>query len=132
MSDWWAWAAYGGTFALTTGVKVGCNVCVPGSAAAVDFCLAGKSLYDGDMTGTAINVFSGIADLASFGLTGTIQEAIKRGVKTATRAAVTETAKQTLKSASEEATKGVVVLVANNFVRTVSLHMHTQHQKINR
>ena len=103
MPDWWAWAGFGVKIALTVGAKVGaktaCNFCAPGSGAAVDLCLAGKCLYDGDIVGAAFSFF----DAATCGSSGAIQEAMKGSAKSA----ATETVKETAKSARKEATKKV-------------------------
>lgn len=93
------------TFGMKTGAviltKMAANALVPGLGAAVDFAQAAYDLNQGDKVGAAINVVSGVADIVTLGLSGSIQGAMKEGAKKSTE----QGAKEMAKKAGKEATK---------------------------
>lgn len=101
MADWRDWV-----FKLTATVviKAGFNFFVPGSAAVVDFGRAFYYLHQGDIGGFVSNAFSGVAELVTFGVAGSLTEAMKRSGKAAAVSAVRDVATQ---SSCKEASKKI-------------------------
>ncbi|XP_078354845.1 uncharacterized protein LOC144639400 [Oculina patagonica] len=95
------WSLYLAKFGAKVGAKVLINMYAPGFGASIEFVDAVKCFYDGDITGGVINTLSGIGDLASFGLVGSIKEVMRGGAK----ATVVATVKEMGKLAPKEVTK---------------------------
>lgn len=77
------------------------NAVLPGLGAAVDFAQAANDLRQGDKLGALINTVSGVADICTLGLSGSVQGAMKESAKKSTK----EGAKVMAKKAGKEATK---------------------------
>ena len=89
-------------FALNVGVRVIANVLAPGSSAAIDFFQAAYDLSQGKKGDAAINTLSGVAELLTLGVSGSIKEAMKASAKKATGAAGAEIGKEGLHELIEE------------------------------
>ena len=101
MAEGWGW--YLGKTAAKIAGKVALNCVAPGSGAIMDFGEAAYDFYNGDIIGGSINIVSGVADVVSFGVVGSVKEAMKES----TKKAVVDTAKTEAKSAAKKATKKV-------------------------
>ena len=97
------WAAYAGTLGAKIGGKVVLNACLPGLGSTIDFVEAATCFYNGDVWGGVLSGVSGVVDIATLGLVGAAQEAMKESAK----GAVVQSAKYTAKSAAKEASRKV-------------------------
>lgn len=116
-------------FGTKLGAKLVINLYAPGwsgySAASIEFIHAIKCFCDGDKTGGFINILSGIGELASLGLMGTIKDTIKGSAKANAVAAVKGIAKSVPKEmskkigqqAAKEFAKGVVTEATEEVLR---------------
>lgn len=111
--DSWSW--YLAKLGAKVGAKVLINMYVPGLEASVEFVDAAKCFYYGDTTGGVINILSGVGDVVSFRLTGTIKDAMTGSGK----AAAIETVKEMGKSAPKEVTKKLGQQAGKEFAKGV-------------
>ena len=96
------WIISGVKIVATVSTKMAVNAVAPGWGAAVNFAAAAYDLKQGDKVGAAINVVSGVADVVTLGLSGSIQGAMKEGAKKSTEQGAKELAKKTGKEATKK------------------------------
>lgn len=87
---------------LNVGAKLAVNTVAPGYSSAVDFAQAAYDFRKGDVTGGALNILSGIAEICTLGLSGCVQEAIKGSANNVAAQTAKETAKEVKKEAAKE------------------------------
>ena len=140
------WLGWGATFAVGLGAKMALNAVLPGASAAVDFAQAACDLSQGNIVGAAINIVSGVGDIATCGAVGSVKEAVEESAKAAamqaekaarrkvgqefakrlatgmvqgSKEAAIQSAKQTAKAAGKEATKEVGQQLSKEFAKGV-------------
>ena len=91
------WGSYLGKFALKTGTKIGMNYCVPGSGAVVEFIEAASDFQNGNNVGCAINIVFGVLEIVTFGIAGSIKEAVQGSGKKVVVDAAKREAKSSVK-----------------------------------
>ena len=95
------WIAFGMKTVAVVSTKMAANALVPGLGAAFEFAQAAYDYKHGDKVGALISTVSGVADIVTLGLSGSIQGAMKEGAKKSTE----QGAKEMAKKAGKEATK---------------------------
>lgn len=110
-TEGWGWylAKFGGKIILRTGM----NIVVPGSGAALDFFEAVNDYRNGNKIGCAINIVSGIADIATLGIASGVKETVETSAKNSAVAvartkAASEGGKKVGKELGKEISKGLV------------------------
>lgn len=110
-TEGWGWylLKLGGKILLKTGM----NIVLPGSGAAVDFFEAVNDYRNGNKIGFAINVVSGISDIATLGIASSVMEPVETSTKdglvaAAKKKAASEGGKKVGKELKKEIAKGVV------------------------
>ena len=110
-TEGWGWylAKLGGKILLKTGM----NFVLPGSGAAVDFFEAANDYRNGNKIGFAINVVSGISDIATLGIASSVKGPVKTSTKdglvaAAKKRTASEGGKKVGKELSKELAKDLV------------------------
>lgn len=110
-TEGWGWylAKLGGKILLKTGM----NFVLPGSGAAVDFFEAANDYRNGNKIGFAINVVSGISDIATLGIASSVKGPVKTSTKdglvaAAKKRGASEGGKKVGKELSKELAKDLV------------------------
>lgn len=95
------WLKCGVKIAAVASTKMAINAVAPGCGALVDFAQAANDLWQGDNVGALLNVVSGVADICTLGIYGSVHGAMTESAKESTK----EGAKEIGKKAGKEATK---------------------------
>ena len=99
------WIGSVATIALTVAAKVALNYVLPGSGPAADFAQAAYDFSHGDVAGAVINTVSGVAGVATGGVSNAMKEAMKGSAK--------ETVAETGEQIAKGATKNLINLTLN-------------------
>lgn len=81
-----SWPCFAGRLAVVVGGRMLLNICVPGSGTVVDFAQAVTCFCCGDIRGGVWNTVSGVADLATLGITGGTKDVFKESAKSGFKA----------------------------------------------
>ncbi|XP_060577427.1 uncharacterized protein LOC132734658 [Ruditapes philippinarum] len=95
-------------------IKVGLNMACPGSGSVVDFCEAGRDLWNGDYTSACLNVGTGVYDLCTLGLFSAAKEVAKDSAKQASIGIAKQAGKA---SADRKAKKEIGSILAKELAR---------------